>query len=142
VALSLCAVLLWCAPARAQPPAIEPASGVLDLAVVRRVIHRGARDALRSCWRDARARRAVEGGRVSVLFVIDQGGAVTSVETLSNDLDAPLAECAAGAIRALAFPRSSARSTVTLPIDFTPPPPRARIPRVSMDPRRPYVVVP
>lgn len=139
--LLLCALVLTVEHARADPPA-RPIRETLDLAIVRRAIHRGGRDALRACWREARREAAADRGRVVVRFTVGEDGRVSSVEILSSELGAPLAECTAAAIRAVELPHSRSTLTVTFPIEFVPPPAPTRAPRVSMDPRRPYRVVP
>ena len=139
--LVLSALVLTVDHARADPPA-RPVLETLDLAIVRRAIHRGGRDALQTCWREARRESAADRGRVVVLFTVGEDGRVSRAEILSSELGAPLAECAAAAIRAVELPPSRSTLTVTFPIDFAPPPAPTRAPRVSLDPRRPYRVVP
>ena len=77
-----------------------------------------------------------------LVFTVGEDGRVSRVEILSSELGASLAECAAAAIGAVELPPSRSTLTVTFPIDFVPPPAPTRAPRVSMDPRRPYRVVP
>jgi TonB family protein len=139
--LLVSALVLTVEHARADPPA-RPVLETLDLAIVRRAIHRGGRDALEACWRAARAEAAADRGRVVVLFSVGEDGRVSRVEILSSELGASLAECAAAAIRAVELPPSRSTLTVTFPIDFVPSPAPTRVPRVSLDPRRPYRVVP
>lgn len=135
------AAILWLLSTSAQAQPAAEVEGSLDLAVVRRVLDRHARDALRGCWREARARTGARTGWGRVRFAIDASGNVTAIE-VSSSLDGPFAGCVTAALRPLRFPSQSGGLMVVLPLQLAEPERRRGPPRVSTDPRRPFRILP
>ena len=107
-------------PPRITLGVAEPVGG-LSREQIRRVVHRNIPQ-VRFCYEQGLQARPDMEGRVSVMFVIAQSGAVQSAQVVANDLgDARAGQCVADAVRRWPFPSSPGVTAVTYPFMFTRP---------------------
>jgi hypothetical protein len=96
-------------------------SGRLPPEIIQRIVRQNY-GRFRMCYEQGLGRNSGLEGRVSVRFVIDQGGAVVNVASAGSDLpDAGVVGCVTRAFYGLSFPRpESGIVTVVYPILFSP----------------------
>ncbi|MBN1770691.1 MAG: energy transducer TonB [Deltaproteobacteria bacterium] len=101
--------------------------GPLNAEVVRRIVHRhtGYRGTVRRCYERGLDRNRSLGGEVTIKFMIDPTGSVTSAEAVASTLgDSDVEGCIVRAFERMEFPEPLRGETVivSFPIVFAPPP--------------------
>lgn len=96
-------------------------TGGLSREQVRRVVHRNIPQ-VRFCYEQGLQAQPDMSGRVSVMFIIGQSGAVTTAQVVGNDVgNARVGQCIADAVRRWPFPQSPGVTSVTYPFMLSTP---------------------
>ena len=104
------------APRSSETPLRTPVMPDVSARVVR-----GADEELRACYEEGLRRNLDLGGKVTMRFTIDAGGAVQDLRPVCTSLtDANVVSCMAARFSAFRFPKPVVALTVIYPIVFTP----------------------
>jgi hypothetical protein len=118
----LCALLLSCAsPAASAPPVAAPPKGRLAPEKIQEIV-RAKFGRFRICYENGLATNSELRGRVTVRFVIERDGTVSTTEDRGSDLpDAKVVACVVKGFGTLRFPPPDGGIvTVVYPIMFNP----------------------
>ena len=121
--LGLLLLVVTAVPATERAPAVptvsigEPSSqGDLDKAIIRRYIKRDL-SKIQDCYvRELKAKPSLS-GKVQAQFFINPDGKVTN--STAQGVDANVASCVAGVIKAIEFPKPKGGGSVTVNYPFT-----------------------